>query len=304
MGLRVATLVNLSFLGMDRLDSRLARFLAPASTARCIPEGVKRFTTWAPLLIPFYIPRGKDWDEAWSRSQALQAPTAGGGLMASISAPADPPAGPDRWSAAVLACTALFAIVRVIRARAGSRAPAPWSLANTEYEVTLASTGEVVGQTLARGYDVSRRSYDRLDPAGRALFVVDDVGARWPVVGNFPGGRAGAPAFGRGDDSLTVAREARRPPGLGRDPARRARRPGGGLGDHGREPVGLAPVGQRRPLPRVGPQQARRRPGPHPVQPPVRRDGVRRRPPRRPRLGQARQGDGRPGLRRRRPRAS
>src|SRR3954468_6905800 len=84
MGLRVATLVNLSFLGMDRLDSRLARFLAPAATARCIPEGVKRFTTWAPLLIPYYIPRDKEWDEAWSRSQALQR-DAGGGLMASIS---------------------------------------------------------------------------------------------------------------------------------------------------------------------------------------------------------------------------
>ncbi len=55
MGLRVATLVNLSFLGMDRLDRRLARFLAPASTARCIPESVKRFTTWAPLLLPFFI---------------------------------------------------------------------------------------------------------------------------------------------------------------------------------------------------------------------------------------------------------
>ncbi len=68
MGLRVATLVNLSFLGMDRLDSRLARFLAPASTARCIPEGVKRFTTWAPLLIPFYIPRGEDWDGRLGRA--------------------------------------------------------------------------------------------------------------------------------------------------------------------------------------------------------------------------------------------
>src|SRR3954468_25048797 len=66
MGLRVATLVNLSFLGMDRLDRRLSRFLAPAATARCIPEAVKRFTTWAPLLIPFYIPQGADWDYAWS----------------------------------------------------------------------------------------------------------------------------------------------------------------------------------------------------------------------------------------------
>jgi hypothetical protein len=72
MGLRVATLVNLSFLGMDRLEGRLARFLGPAATARCIPEGVKRFATWAPLLIPFYIPRGADWDYAWSQAEALR----------------------------------------------------------------------------------------------------------------------------------------------------------------------------------------------------------------------------------------
>ena len=71
MGLRVATLVNLSFLGMDKLEQWLARILAPAATARCIPEGVKRFTTWGPLLIPFYIPRGKDWDYAWATAEAI-----------------------------------------------------------------------------------------------------------------------------------------------------------------------------------------------------------------------------------------
>ena len=73
MGLRVATLVNLSFLGMDRLEEKLARFLGPSASARAIPEGVKRFATWAPLLIPFYIPRGKDWDYAWSQAQSIQA---------------------------------------------------------------------------------------------------------------------------------------------------------------------------------------------------------------------------------------
>src|SRR5262249_398759 len=35
-GLRVSTLVNLSFLGMDKLEERLSRFLSPAATARCI----------------------------------------------------------------------------------------------------------------------------------------------------------------------------------------------------------------------------------------------------------------------------
>src|SRR5205085_10362263 len=81
MGLRVATLVNLSFLGMDRLDERLARFLSPAATARCIPEAVKRFTTWAPLLIPFYIPRGAEWDTAWRTMEEIQR-TAGPGILA------------------------------------------------------------------------------------------------------------------------------------------------------------------------------------------------------------------------------
>src|SRR5262249_19058393 len=71
-GLRVATLVNLSFLGMDRLEERLARFLAPAATARCVPEAVKRFTTWAPLVIPYYIPRGADWDYAWAQHEAIE----------------------------------------------------------------------------------------------------------------------------------------------------------------------------------------------------------------------------------------
>ena len=96
MGLRVATLVNLSFLGMDRLEQRLARFLAPAATARCIPEGVKRFTTWAPLLIPFYIPRGKDWDYAWSAAEAIQSREPAG-LLPALARAAAPRASCSSW---------------------------------------------------------------------------------------------------------------------------------------------------------------------------------------------------------------
>ena len=84
MGLRVATLVNLSFLGMDRLDAAAGPFLGPAATARCIPEGVKRFTTWAPLLIPFYIPRGRDWDYAWSQSRGAATGRARRRLMVAL----------------------------------------------------------------------------------------------------------------------------------------------------------------------------------------------------------------------------
>jgi cyclic beta-1,2-glucan synthetase len=73
MGLRVATLVNLSFVGVDLLDEKLARGLGHSARTRCIPEGLRRFATWAPLLIPFYLPRGADWDYVWNTSAARAA---------------------------------------------------------------------------------------------------------------------------------------------------------------------------------------------------------------------------------------
>ena len=81
MGLRVATLVNLSFVGGDALDETAARFVGHGSRARVIPEGIRRFATWGPLLIPFYIPRGADWDYAWNGAEAVRASNA------SLSAP-------------------------------------------------------------------------------------------------------------------------------------------------------------------------------------------------------------------------
>ncbi|MEJ7640462.1 MAG: hypothetical protein WKF75_21460, partial [Singulisphaera sp.] len=149
MGLRVATLVNLSFLGMDRVDRRLARLLAPGSTARCIPEGVKRFTTWAPLLIPFYIPRGADWDTAWSRAETLRA-EAGGGPLATFAAL--PIAGQAAIAAgAVAAATIAFAIARRIRARSAAHRLPVLTLANAEYEVSIRGDGEVVSRAKAKG---------------------------------------------------------------------------------------------------------------------------------------------------------
>jgi len=200
MGLRVATLVNLSFLGMDRLDSRMARFTAPASTARCIPESVKRFTTWAPLLIPFYIPQGRNWDVAWDRSQKLQA-AGGGGPLAHLLAL---PTGQQvlLLGGLTLAGTAAFSLGRWLGARRKAAVPASWSLANTEYQVTLKGTGEIVSTIPTRGYDLTRRSYDGLDPAGRALFVLDGDRA-WPLVGHFPGVTS---AHGKDGEALTIGR--------------------------------------------------------------------------------------------------
>lgn len=205
MGLRVATLVNLSFLGMDRLDARLARFLAPAATARCMPEAVKRFTTWAPLLIPFYIPRGDEWDIAWERSQTLQR-QAGAGPLAAFN---------DLSSvgqsavivAAVAACTVLFAARRRLHHRHAGAAVAHHALTNAAYEVVLRANGEVFSQERARGYDVTRRSYDRIDPSGRILFVVDGATA-WPVIGNFPADRAARPHVVAGGDALRCVSDA------------------------------------------------------------------------------------------------
>ncbi len=71
MGLRVATLVNLSFVGGDVADEKAARFIGKAQKSRAIPEGLRRFATWAPLLLPFYIPRGAEWDQAWGAAERM-----------------------------------------------------------------------------------------------------------------------------------------------------------------------------------------------------------------------------------------
>jgi cyclic beta-1,2-glucan synthetase len=70
MGLRVATLVNLSFVGGDLVDEKAARALGYSARTRWMPEGVRRFATWAPLLIPFFIPRGNEWDMVWTQYEA------------------------------------------------------------------------------------------------------------------------------------------------------------------------------------------------------------------------------------------
>jgi cyclic beta-1,2-glucan synthetase len=75
MGLRVATLVNASFVVGDVVDEAGARFLGYGARARSIPEGIRRFATWGPLLIPFYIPRGSDWDYVWNKADVVRAST-------------------------------------------------------------------------------------------------------------------------------------------------------------------------------------------------------------------------------------
>ena len=130
--------------------------------------------------------------------------------------------------------------------------------------MTLRDDGAVCSRVPGRDYDLSRRSYDLLDPAGRALFVVDaaDVPGRpplaWPVVGNFPGER-GIPFSLEQDGQVLKVSNASH--GIrttieislpGPDDG------GGALDDHGREPVGPAATDQGRAVPGMGPQPARR----------------------------------------------
>ena len=117
MGLRVATLVNLSFLGGDRADEAAARFVGHHGRTRAIPDGIRRFGTWAPLLIPFYIPRGPEWDKAWTGAETL---ARGGAPM------------PDAVRTLALAYAASGAaivaasVAAFLKERAKIGSPAPW----------------------------------------------------------------------------------------------------------------------------------------------------------------------------------
>ncbi len=183
MGLRVATLVNLSFLGVDRLDERCAKFVGPEATARFIPEGVKRFTTWAPLLIPFYLPKGEQWAQVFSMGTAIQARQAGyvlGPVPLLLIAVA---------AAAVVA--ALFTLRRKTRERHAAQTGQTFGLINNKYEVELKQSGEINSFMTSNGFGISRCAFEKVDPSGRILFVVEagEDGAAnkaWPVLGNFP----------------------------------------------------------------------------------------------------------------------
>lgn len=183
MGLRVATLVNLSFLGVDRLDERCARFVGPEATARFIPEGVKRFTTWAPLLIPFYLPKGEQWQQVFSAGSAIQA-------RQSVAVP-DPVLILPAAGAAVLIAALFFLLRRKYIEHREERAEQTFGLINNKYEVELKKSGELNSFLTSNGAGISRCAFEKTDPSGRILFIVEpgENGApnrSWPVLGNFP----------------------------------------------------------------------------------------------------------------------
>ncbi|MFH1414975.1 MAG: hypothetical protein ABIH89_02680 [Elusimicrobiota bacterium] len=212
MGLRVATLVNLSFIGMDKLDDKIARFIGPAAAQRYIPEAIKRFTTWAPLLLPFYLPRGQAWDHAWTTSEAMQNAARGGGMLAALKSLALPQilllAG-----SGILICTGVSYLLRLLRKRAVSRREKTFELQNREYKTVFMENGGGYSEALKKSCDISRRSYDTIDPCGRVLYIVDteeDPGSPkrfWPVTGNFPKNRFTASGIEKTDNTINVINE-------------------------------------------------------------------------------------------------
>ncbi|MGQ0621109.1 MAG: GH36-type glycosyl hydrolase domain-containing protein [Panacagrimonas sp.] len=184
MGLRVATLVNLSFVGGDALDERAARFLGHSARTRVIPEGIRRFLTWAPLLIPFYIPRGQEWDLVWDQARAVG--TAGQPLL--------PAVGTLLIGYRIVLALAVIGGVWLARRgwyslvavapRTGSP-PAPYRIGNGRYFMELAPDGRGYSRCdseLRPGFvlDLTRRPDDPMSLRGKFFYLreLDPAGAQ------------------------------------------------------------------------------------------------------------------------------
>ncbi len=188
MGLRVATLVNMSFVGGDMADEGAAHFLGARGRSRAIPEGVRRFGTWAPLLIPFYIPRGGEWDKAWSGAEAAQ--RAGTPPVVSLLL------GYALFALGLCAALAIFILTRP-GARTKTAANEPLALGNGLLTLNLWRDGQNffrVETAARRGppIDMTRVVDDPILPRGAFLYFSEtpDAGAPrlWSLGAN-PTGR-------------------------------------------------------------------------------------------------------------------
>lgn len=184
MGLRVATLVNLSFVGGDALDEKAARWLGHAARTRVVPEGIRRFLTWAPLLIPFYIPRGAEWDQVWGQAEAL--------------ARSDDPILPAvvtlligyRIAAALLALSVARLIWRRLRRAPAApllAPPAPYQIGNGQYVFELHPDGRGYSRCESEvrpGFmlDLTRRPDDPMSLRGKYIYL-QELDASGAVLG-------------------------------------------------------------------------------------------------------------------------
>ncbi|MFO1088716.1 MAG: glycosyl transferase family 36 [Hyphomicrobiales bacterium] len=171
MGLRVATLVNLSFVGGDRLDEWTGRMIGHTAKTRAIPPAIRRFMTWAPLIIPFYIPRGAEWDKAWNEAEAL------GKTAAPLSEQVAFMATAYTVAALLIAAGLVWLAVALRRGRA-LRREEQHVLSNGLYELVVTPDGRsharVTGiERSGAPIDLTRPADDPMDRDGKVLFLVD-----------------------------------------------------------------------------------------------------------------------------------
>ncbi len=188
MGLRVATLVNLSFIGGDMLDEKAARFVGKAQVSRAIPEGIRRFGTWAPLLLPFYIPRGAEWDKAWTAAEQMShwPPPSYTYLISGYLA----------YAGALALALVVFLLAQLARAGqivlpgvtgpGGAPGSKPLRLANglMTSEWFEDGQGAMCIEGVARGgppIDLTRRPTDHAHPRGRFMFLREGDGPLWSL---------------------------------------------------------------------------------------------------------------------------
>jgi cyclic beta-1,2-glucan synthetase len=219
MGLRVATLVNLSFVGGDLLDEKSARFIGHPLRTRSMPEGVRRFATWGPLLIPFYIPRGVEWDYAWTGAEAVRS------AQAALSPPVAGVLGAYLFTGAVaaLAVPLLWLHERRRRPRRPARAERSFVLANGSYALELSPQGRGFSRVISRiggetPLDLTRRPDDPLQDRGK-FFLLREPGPAGGAAGAWslgarPLGRVGADYVitRQGPGALRIEQPRRRAP--------------------------------------------------------------------------------------------
>jgi len=74
---------------------------------------------------------------------------------------------------AVVGTSLISFTLRAWRRRPASRREPEYRLSNARYAVTAKVSGELNGMLVREGYDVTRRAYAGIDPAGRARFLVE-----------------------------------------------------------------------------------------------------------------------------------
>ncbi|MCB1544257.1 MAG: glycosyl transferase family 36, partial [Rhodoblastus sp.] len=158
---------------------------------------MRRFGTWMPLLLPFYIPAGANWDKAWTGAEKLRAV-------------AQPALNLLLGYAVVAAAAALFLAALVLRRLAvtGRRVAAygtgvgglpdskPFVLTNGYLTSEWYDDGQGVSRVErnARGgapIDITRRPDDPGQPRGKFVYFREGDGELWslgaaPIAGGEP----------------------------------------------------------------------------------------------------------------------